>query len=70
MSSMFEEGRERCPYDPAKGYTGLLIGKEVISTSFLHCVRFSVTLHSHQQQTTTNCLCKFGGWSNYSNIDE
>lgn len=34
MSSVFEEGRERCPYDPAKGYTGLLIGKEIMSTSF------------------------------------
>lgn len=24
--SDFEEGRDRCPYDPAKGYTGLLVG--------------------------------------------
>lgn len=23
----FEEGREKCPYDPAKGYTGLIVGK-------------------------------------------
>uniref|UniRef100_A0A672KDJ5 Sema domain-containing protein n=1 Tax=Sinocyclocheilus grahami TaxID=75366 RepID=A0A672KDJ5_SINGR len=26
FSSAFEEGREKCPYDPNKGYTGLLIG--------------------------------------------
>lgn len=26
FSSGFEEGRDRCPYDPAKGYTGLLVG--------------------------------------------
>lgn len=27
FSSGFEEGRDRCPYDPAKGFTGLIIGK-------------------------------------------
>lgn len=27
FSSGFEEGRDRCPYDPAKGYTGLLVGR-------------------------------------------
>lgn len=27
FSSGFEEGRDRCPYDPAKGYTGLIIGR-------------------------------------------
>lgn len=26
FSAGVEEGRDRCPYDPAKGYTGLLIG--------------------------------------------
>ena len=26
FTSGFEEGRDRCPYDPAKGYTGLLVG--------------------------------------------
>ncbi|KAF3853873.1 hypothetical protein F7725_014561 [Dissostichus mawsoni] len=25
FTSGFEEGRERCPYDPAKGYTGLIV---------------------------------------------
>ncbi|XP_053476981.1 semaphorin-4G isoform X6 [Ictalurus furcatus] len=33
MSSMFEEGRERCPYDPAKGYTGLLIDGQMYTAS-------------------------------------
>lgn len=27
FSSGFEEGRDRCPYDPAKGFTGLIVGK-------------------------------------------
>ncbi|KAF0025731.1 hypothetical protein F2P81_022612 [Scophthalmus maximus] len=26
FSSGFEEGRDRCPYDPAKGFTGLFVG--------------------------------------------
>lgn len=29
FSSGFEEGRDRCPYDPAKGYTSLLVGKNL-----------------------------------------
>ncbi|KAF5900931.1 semaphorin-4G-like, partial [Clarias magur] len=33
MSSVFEEGRERCPYDPAKGYTGLLIDGQMYTAS-------------------------------------
>lgn len=33
ISSVFEEGREKCPYDPAKGYTGLIIGKVLSFTS-------------------------------------
>ncbi|XP_038152872.1 semaphorin-4G [Cyprinodon tularosa] len=33
FSSGFEEGRDRCPYDPAKGYTGLLIDGEMFSAS-------------------------------------
>ncbi|KAI1887054.1 hypothetical protein AGOR_G00202080 [Albula goreensis] len=33
MSSGFEEGREKCPYDPAKGYTGLLVDGEIYTAS-------------------------------------
>uniref|UniRef100_A0AAR2JGW9 Sema domain-containing protein n=1 Tax=Pygocentrus nattereri TaxID=42514 RepID=A0AAR2JGW9_PYGNA len=33
ISSVFEEGRERCPYDPAKGYTGLLIDGQIYTAS-------------------------------------
>ncbi|XP_037547144.1 semaphorin-4G [Nematolebias whitei] len=33
FSSGFEEGRDRCPYDPAKGHTGLLIDGEMFTAS-------------------------------------
>uniref|UniRef100_A0A673W2T7 Semaphorin 4G n=1 Tax=Salmo trutta TaxID=8032 RepID=A0A673W2T7_SALTR len=33
FSSGFEEGRDRCPYDPAKGYTSLLVDGEMFSAS-------------------------------------
>ncbi|XP_028263417.1 semaphorin-4G isoform X2 [Parambassis ranga] len=33
LSSGFEEGRDRCPFDPAKGYTGLLVDGEMFSAS-------------------------------------
>ncbi|KAI4878416.1 hypothetical protein NFI96_029312 [Prochilodus magdalenae] len=33
ISSVFEEGRERCPYDPSKGYTGLLIDGQMYTAS-------------------------------------
>ncbi|XP_062374942.1 semaphorin-4G-like isoform X1 [Sardina pilchardus] len=33
ISSGFEEGREKCPYDPAKGYTGLLIDEQMYTAS-------------------------------------
>ncbi|XP_041818283.1 semaphorin-4G [Chelmon rostratus] len=33
FSSGFEEGRDRCPYDPAKGYTGLLVDGEMFTAS-------------------------------------
>uniref|UniRef100_A0A8C5GGM1 Semaphorin-4G-like n=1 Tax=Gouania willdenowi TaxID=441366 RepID=A0A8C5GGM1_GOUWI len=33
FSSDFEEGRDRCPYDPAKGYTGLLVDGEMFTAS-------------------------------------
>ncbi|KAJ8365287.1 hypothetical protein SKAU_G00141180 [Synaphobranchus kaupii] len=33
ISSAFEEGREKCPYDPAKGYTGLLVDGEMYTAS-------------------------------------
>ncbi|KAI1894265.1 hypothetical protein AGOR_G00114030 [Albula goreensis] len=33
FSSAFEDGREKCPYDPAKGYTGLLIDGEMYTAS-------------------------------------
>uniref|UniRef100_A0A4W5PVA8 Semaphorin 4G n=1 Tax=Hucho hucho TaxID=62062 RepID=A0A4W5PVA8_9TELE len=33
FSSGFEEGRDRCPYDPAKGYTSLLVDGEMYSAS-------------------------------------
>lgn len=28
MSSQPEEGRDKCPYGPTTGYTGLLVGKQ------------------------------------------
>lgn len=27
LPSRFEEGKEKCPYDPSRGYTGLIVGK-------------------------------------------
>ncbi|XP_061563738.1 semaphorin-4G [Cololabis saira] len=33
FSSGIEEGRDRCPYDPAKGFTGLLIDGEMFTAS-------------------------------------
>ncbi|XP_051946070.1 semaphorin-4G-like [Xyrauchen texanus] len=33
LSSAFEEGREKCPYDPNKGYTGLLIDQQMYTAS-------------------------------------
>ncbi|XP_033975583.1 semaphorin-4G [Trematomus bernacchii] len=33
FTSGFEEGRERCPYDPAKGYTGLIVDGEMFTAS-------------------------------------
>lgn len=33
FSSGFEEGRDRCPYDPSKGYTGLLVDGEMFTAS-------------------------------------
>uniref|UniRef100_A0AAX7U715 Semaphorin 4G n=1 Tax=Astatotilapia calliptera TaxID=8154 RepID=A0AAX7U715_ASTCA len=33
FSSGFEEGRDRCPYDPAKGFTGLIIDGEMFTAS-------------------------------------
>ncbi|KAJ8264529.1 hypothetical protein GJAV_G00150340 [Gymnothorax javanicus] len=33
FSSAFEDGREKCPYDPAKGYTGLLVDGEMYTAS-------------------------------------
>uniref|UniRef100_A0A8C1N248 Semaphorin-4G-like n=1 Tax=Cyprinus carpio TaxID=7962 RepID=A0A8C1N248_CYPCA len=33
FSSAFEEGREKCPYDPTKGYTGLLIDQQMYTAS-------------------------------------
>lgn len=37
FSSGFEEGRDRCPYDPAKGYTGLLVGRPRLPDSLSTC---------------------------------
>ncbi|KAI4807460.1 hypothetical protein KUCAC02_027267 [Chaenocephalus aceratus] len=33
FTSGFEDGRERCPYDPAKGYTGLIVDGEMFTAS-------------------------------------
>ncbi|XP_036402392.1 semaphorin-4G-like [Megalops cyprinoides] len=33
ISSEFEDGREKCPYDPATGYTGLLVDGEMYTAS-------------------------------------
>lgn len=33
ITSAFEEGREKCPYDPTKGYTGLLIDQQMYTAS-------------------------------------
>ncbi|XP_076831390.1 semaphorin-4G [Brachyhypopomus gauderio] len=33
ISSAFEEGREKCPYDPAKGYTGLIADGQMYTAS-------------------------------------
>ncbi|KAK5851148.1 hypothetical protein PBY51_001964 [Eleginops maclovinus] len=33
FTSGFDEGRERCPYDPTKGYTGLLVDGEMFTAS-------------------------------------
>lgn len=28
LPTSFEEGKEKCPYDPARGFTGLIIGEQ------------------------------------------
>ncbi|XP_057683021.1 semaphorin-4G-like [Corythoichthys intestinalis] len=33
LSSGIEDGRDRCPYDPSKGYTGLLVDGEMFTAS-------------------------------------
>lgn len=33
FSSGFDEGRDRCPYDPSKGFTGLLVDGEMFTAS-------------------------------------
>ncbi|KAL4612924.1 semaphorin-4G [Arapaima gigas] len=33
MASGFEDGREKCPYDPTKGYTGLFVDGEMYTAS-------------------------------------
>ncbi|XP_048843297.1 semaphorin-4G isoform X2 [Brienomyrus brachyistius] len=33
FTSRFEEGREKCPYDPAKGYTGLFVDGEMYTAT-------------------------------------
>ncbi|XP_019720692.1 semaphorin-4G [Hippocampus comes] len=33
LPASFEDGRDRCPYDPAKGYTGLLADGEMFTAS-------------------------------------
>uniref|UniRef100_A0A8C7K806 Semaphorin 4G n=1 Tax=Oncorhynchus kisutch TaxID=8019 RepID=A0A8C7K806_ONCKI len=33
MSSEFEEGREKCPYGPATGYTGLIVDQQMYTAS-------------------------------------
>lgn len=30
MPTSFEEGKEKCPYDPARGFTGLVIGEQTL----------------------------------------
>lgn len=41
-----EEGRDRCPYDPAKGFTGLLIGMSHKSLLSLHFIGRIKALHT------------------------
>lgn len=35
MSSQPEEGRDKCPYGPTTGYTGLIVGKSVETLAFI-----------------------------------
>lgn len=30
LPTSFEEGKEKCPYDPARGFTGLIIGEHAL----------------------------------------
>lgn len=30
LPTSFEEGKEKCPYDPARGFTGLIIGEHTL----------------------------------------
>ncbi|XP_051474450.1 semaphorin-4G isoform X4 [Apus apus] len=32
LPSYFEEGKEKCPYDPARGYTGLIVDAEFVAS--------------------------------------
>lgn len=34
MSSQPEEGRDKCPYGPMTGYTGLIVGKSFLNLTF------------------------------------
>lgn len=33
LPSSFEDGKEKCPYDPARGFTGLIIGERAFLPS-------------------------------------
>uniref|UniRef100_A0A452F1X5 Semaphorin 4G n=1 Tax=Capra hircus TaxID=9925 RepID=A0A452F1X5_CAPHI len=34
LPTSFEEGKEKCPYDPARGFTGLIIGKHALLSTW------------------------------------
>lgn len=36
MSSPPEEGRDKCPYGPTTGYTGLIVGQSFKSLTFVN----------------------------------
>lgn len=56
--SEFEDGKGKCPYDPAKGHTGLLVG-EWLS----HCRLGVPRTCSHSGTTWLECLHLASAWA-------
>ena len=57
MSSQPEEGKEKCPYGPATGYTGLIVGKGPCSGSLALLVESGPNSAMVRGSSPTRPLC-------------